>query len=259
MRIGIVGTGFIAQAMVEGLLRNYPDGPHFVLSPRNADTASQLTRKFPLRIRVATSNQQVVDTSDFVILSVRPASANSIISELRFRPEQTIVSVVASIPLLEVRRSVSPATKVVLAIPLPSMARTQAPFAIFPEDAVVRELFSPTGSVVSVDNEKAYAALGTATAVMAPYFHLASILARWLSENGVAEDMATRFVSGLLSGLSSTAALATTKNFDALAAEHATPGSFNEQLMQHLAQKEFEPAVKDALAPLLARMSSNQS
>jgi pyrroline-5-carboxylate reductase len=256
VKIGIVGTGFIAEAIVDGLLSDGVEGLSFVLSPRNCATVSRLASRYPSSVSKATSNQEVVDTTDVVILSVRPAIAKDVIGSLRFRAEHTVVSVIAAIRLSDMRRMVSPARKVVLAIPLPAMSRGQAPLVIMPDEAVVRGIFSPTGPVVAVDNEEAYAALGTSTAIMASYFEIASRLRRWLSANRVPEDMARMYVSGLLSGLSETAHRET-KAFEVLATEHATPGSFNECLLQHLAREDIDAFLTDALNPLLARMSSS--
>ena len=43
-----------------------------VLSPRNSTKAAALQAKFPELITVASSNQAVVDTSDVVVLALRP-------------------------------------------------------------------------------------------------------------------------------------------------------------------------------------------
>jgi pyrroline-5-carboxylate reductase len=253
VKIGIVGTGFIAEAIVRGLSRG-AGGPSFVLSPRNPETASRLARDYPLAVTKATSNQEVVDCTDIVFLSVRPAIAVQVIGSLRFRAEQTVVSVIAGIQLSELREMVSPATTAVLAIPLPAMSQGKAPLVLMPDNLQVRELFSATGPVVAVANEEAYAALGTVTAIMAPYFDVASKLTCWLTSKGVSREMASMYISGLLSGLAETASRAKNKTFEDLVVEHATPGSFNERLLQHLFSNTSESAVTKALDPLLARM-----
>ena len=66
MRLGFVGTGTIAAAMVEGL------GGGAVLSPRGAVVAADLSRRFP-GVTVADSNQAVLDQSDMVVLAMWPA------------------------------------------------------------------------------------------------------------------------------------------------------------------------------------------
>ena len=73
MTLGFVGTGTIAAAMVEGL-----GGKDVLLSPRGADMAASLAARFP-GVRVATSNQAVVDGCETVVLSVRPQVAEEVI------------------------------------------------------------------------------------------------------------------------------------------------------------------------------------
>src|SRR5438270_8654534 len=97
------------------------DAPSFdgsiALSPRNAATASQLQAEFPT-LTVGASNQDVLDRSDLVVLTLRPQSAAEIISQLSFRPDHRVISVVAALSRERLLELVAPARTVVKAIPL---------------------------------------------------------------------------------------------------------------------------------------------
>src|SRR5262245_27633435 len=73
MTLGFVGTGTIAAPIVDGLCSVRPETP-IVVSPRNAATAAALAARHG-NVRVAKSNQEVLDTSDMVVLAVRPQVA----------------------------------------------------------------------------------------------------------------------------------------------------------------------------------------
>jgi pyrroline-5-carboxylate reductase len=77
MTYGIIGVGAIAAAIVTGLCESGSDAPSIVLSPRNADRAADLAARFPT-VRVARSNQEVIDGSAVVLLCIRPQDAHGV-------------------------------------------------------------------------------------------------------------------------------------------------------------------------------------
>lgn len=72
--IGFVGTGTIAEAMVESRLAEPAHSFNIHVSPRNAEFAARLAAKFDTLIAAA-DNQAVVDQSDIVIPAIRPQIA----------------------------------------------------------------------------------------------------------------------------------------------------------------------------------------
>src|SRR5262245_4739042 len=95
MRLGFVGTGTIAAAIIEGLFA--ADGAHSItVSPRNAEVAADLAARFA-NVRIAPTNQAVLDASDVVFLAVRPQIADGVLRELRFRPDHHVISLIAAI------------------------------------------------------------------------------------------------------------------------------------------------------------------
>src|SRR5262245_12682027 len=107
MKLGFVGTGAITAAIVTGLTADGASGDTILVSPRNADIAAGLAGKFP-NVTVAASNQMVLDGSDVVMLAVRPQVAAEVLSELRFRPDHHVVSLMAIIVLDKVAELVAP-------------------------------------------------------------------------------------------------------------------------------------------------------
>src|SRR5262249_61737884 len=102
---------------------------------RNADIAAGLAGKFP-NVTIAASNQMVLDGSDVVMLAVRPQVAAEVLSELRFRPDHHVVSLMAIITLDKVAEMVAPAGNATRAIPLPIVAERCGPTVIYPGDPV---------------------------------------------------------------------------------------------------------------------------
>jgi pyrroline-5-carboxylate reductase len=69
-RIGIIGVGEIGRAVVEGLRNGDGPSPDVFLSPRGARTAAELSERFA-GVHVCADNQEVLDHSDVVLITVR--------------------------------------------------------------------------------------------------------------------------------------------------------------------------------------------
>jgi pyrroline-5-carboxylate reductase len=108
--------------------------------------------------------------------------------------------------------------------------------------------------VIAVNDEEAYAALGTSTAIMATHFAIARTVVDWLSQQGVDPEKARDYISQLQSGLARTAEEQRAHSFHALEAAHATPGSFNDYLRTRLAGSGTFRELEAGLNVLLARM-----
>jgi pyrroline-5-carboxylate reductase len=199
MKLGFVGTGAITAAIVTGLSSAIAEQQTIRLSPRNANIASDLATRFP-RVSVASSNQDVLDCSDIVVLAVRPQVASNVVSELRFRPDHRVISLISTFSLASISVLVTPATKVTRAVPLPSVAARQSPTAIFPPDTIVAELFGRLGTVFEVERANEFDALSTATATVASYFAFAEAIASWLVRHGVPDSKARDYVARIFRG-----------------------------------------------------------
>src|SRR5581483_5745493 len=108
MRIGFLGTGAITSAMVTGLCSAGVEQHSIVLSPRNSAVAADLAHRFP-QVLVAASNQQVLDECEVAVIAVRPQIAQSVLSELRFRANHHVISLVSGYSVRRVSDLVGPA------------------------------------------------------------------------------------------------------------------------------------------------------
>src|SRR5947209_11973469 len=161
-----------------------PFGGSIRLSPRNAQVAAQLKAEFPAVV-VAASNQDVLDHSDLILLTLRPQAAEGIISTLSFRADHRIISAVAALSRERLLQLVAPARTVVKSIPLPTVAQRRGVTALYPSDPEVNQLFDTLGSALPVSDESQFSAMSTATAAVASYAALAQTTTSWLSAHGL--------------------------------------------------------------------------
>jgi pyrroline-5-carboxylate reductase len=255
MRLGFVGTGAITTAIVTGLSSSSPDQQVIRLSPRNSSIASKLASRFP-HVSVASSNQDVLDSSDTIVLAVRPQVAANVVSELRFRPDHQVISLISTFSLAGISELVAPATKITRAVPLPSVADRQSPTPIYPPDRLVAGLFARLGAAIEVETENEFNALSTATATIASYFALADAIASWLTQHGVPGPKARDYVARVFRGLVNAAVDAPERSLKSFADEHATRGGINEQVLTYLVQHDVFEYVSEALDAVLHRVSS---
>ncbi len=256
MKVGFVGTGAITAAIVTGLSSVGGEQFPILLSPRNPGIAADLAARFP-NVSLASSNQDVLDHSEIVLLAIRPQIAQEVISELHFRPEHRVISVVAGFSLRRVADLVNPAAKVTRAVPLPAVAERRGPTAIYPPDPIVAGLFSSLGSAIEVEREDEFNALCTATAMAASFFAFADKVVSWLVGQGVPQNKARDYVGSIFGELGKTAVDAAERSFKALASDHATRGGINEQVLAHLVSHGVFETLSDALDTVMRRISSN--
>ena len=254
MRLGFVGTGAITSAIVTGL-NAAGSGDTILVSPRNADTAATLAAKFP-SVTVAASNQAVLDGSDVVMLAVRPQVATEVLSELTFRADHHVISLMAITPLDQVQSMVAPARTVTRAVPLPLVAARCGPTPIFPPDRVAASIFNRIGTAIEATSADQFSAFSAATATMAPYFTFAEEIAAWLTRHGVPAADARRYVGTVFQGLGNIAATTQEHSLAALAAEFATRGGINEQVVAHMKERGGFDALAEGLDAVLQRMKA---
>lgn len=258
MKLGFVGTGAITSAIVTGLNASDAGRDTILVSPRNASVATALAARFP-NVAVAASNQAVLDGSDVVMLAVRPQVAAEVLSELTFRPDHHVISLMAITPLQKLAALVAPATKIVRAIPIPIVADRRGPTAIHPPDPLAAALFNRLGTAIEAASAEQFDAFSTATATMAPYFAFADEIAGWLARHDVPREAARSYVATVFQGLANIAVSQKEHSFAALAGEFATRGGINEQVIGHLKGRGALTSLSDALDAVLQRMKATAS
>ena len=122
MQLGFIGTGEITSSIVTGLSSFGVTAHSIWLSPRNSAIASGLANRFR-GIAVASCNQDVLDHSHAIVIAVSPSAARDVLSELRFRPDHEVISLVSTLSLRSLSELVAPAVRIARAVPLPSTAK----------------------------------------------------------------------------------------------------------------------------------------
>jgi pyrroline-5-carboxylate reductase len=254
MKIGFIGIGEIASAVVQGLCTSEAEGLEIFLSPRNEALSTSLSARFANVSRLET-NQAVLDASEVVIIAVRPPVAREVLGALRFREDQTVVSLIALFPFAPLRELTQPAAVACRAIPLPTVVQHNCPIPLFKPDERVERLFGYLGETLQVDDEAALHALWTLTGLITPYYDLLSTLSNWTITHGVEPVTANAYVANLFQSLSLLAQNSNPIDFKELSHHAATPGGINEQAGKELAAAGAHNAWAAAADHILPRFS----
>lgn len=176
-RVGFIGTGQIATAMVRGLAGC---GHEIFVSDRNARIASSLAAEVE-GVTVA-SNAGVVERADIIFLCLREEVVDEVLPSLPFTGSQSVISVMVGVRLARLRRLCSATTDVAITIPLPGIARGGCPLPVYPASPTLELLFGHLNPVFPVDSEVALNAHFGASAVSSPLLAMMAETATWLAE-----------------------------------------------------------------------------
>ncbi|WP_414091574.1 pyrroline-5-carboxylate reductase [Rhizobium sp. BR 314] len=256
--IGFVGTGAIAEAMVHGLLAEPAHVSKVYVSPRNADIAARLAAKFD-DVTVAADNQTVVDRSDIVVLAIRPQIAEEVIRALRFRNEQRIVSVIATMGRQNLLDWIRAEIDLVQAIPLPFVADRRGVTAIYPPNPEIAALFDALGTAVQCESRKEYDLLAAASAMMSTFFGVMEWTTDWLENNGLDRSKGQAYIAPLFESLALRANEGPVHSFHTLSEEFATKGGLNEQVLSDFETKGGRATLVSALDRVLARIEGRST
>ncbi len=205
---------------------------------------------------VGSSNQEVLDHSETIVIAVRPSAAREVLSELDFRRDHQVISVVSALSLASLSELVAPAVRIARAVPLPSAATQLSPTAICPPDPVALELFAGVGTVFPTEEEKQFDAICATTATIAYYFAFNETVASWLEHQGIPASQARDYIARLFLGVTSGAVETPQRSFQSLAASHATAGGINEQFLKYLVEHGVLTRVSEALDAILLRVGA---
>ena len=140
MKLGFIGTGKITSAVITGICSSSISYNKIIISERNKSTSSILKKKFK-KITVSKDNQEIINSCDWIFLSVTPTVGEKIIKNLKFRSNQTIISFISTITLAQLKKAIKVKAKIIRAIPLPPISLKKGPVPICPPNKKVKNFF----------------------------------------------------------------------------------------------------------------------
>ena len=254
MKLGFIGTGKIASSVIIGICNSKIEYNQIIISPRNRKIANSLKRRFK-KISIAKNNQEIVDKSNWVFLSVTPKVGEKIIKRLKFKASQTVVSFISTINLSELKKMIKVKSKIVRAIPLPPISLKKGPVPICPPNKKVKNFFDKIGSTIEIKNEKLSINFWSMSGMMASYYDMLRVMSNWLVKKGIKRQDAQKYITTLFLALSEDAVVNSQKELKYLVKESQTPKGLNEQGLKIMSKKGVYKSVINTLNSIHKRLN----
>jgi len=253
MNLGFIGTGQIAKAVINGILKSKIKYSKIFISKRNLKISAELSRKSK-KILIIKNNQEIINKSDWVFLAVTPTVGNKILKDLNFKKKQTVISFISTIKMNELKKYIKVTSKIVRAIPLPPISLKKGPVPIFPPNNKVKLFFDQIGTTVEVKNEKSSLNFWATSSMMAPFYELLKTLSSWLISKGIKKNDAQKYITSLFVALSEDAIVNSKKDLKILVKNSQTPKGLNEQAVNELRKSGFYKSLNKTLNSVLKRL-----
>ena len=254
MKLGFIGTGKIASSVITGICTSKISFKRILVSPRNRIIAQKLKRKFR-KVSIAKNNQEIVNSCNWIFLAVTPKVGKKIIPKLKFRTKQKVISFIATINLVQLKKAIGKKVKIVRAIPLPPISIRKGPVPICPPDQQVKNFFNKIGTTVKIKNEKLSNNFWSVSGMMAPFYELLNAISNWLVKRGVKRNDAQKYITSLFVALSEDAVVNSKKDLKHLVKDSQTPKGLNEQGVKELRKAHFYISLEKTLNSILKRLN----
>ena len=254
MRLGFIGTGKIASSVITGVCNSKISFKKILVSPRNRSIAQKLKRKFR-KVSIAKNNQEIINSCNWIFLAVTPNVGEKIIKNLKFKSNQTIVSFISTMTLLQLKKAIKVKAKIFRAIPLPPISLRKGPVPVFPPNKKIKNFFDKLGTTVEINNEKLSKNFWSTSGMMAPFYELLNTMSNWLVKRGVNRNKAQSYITSLFVALSEDAVVNSKKDLKYLVKESQTSRGLNEQGVKELRKAGFYRSTEKTLNSILKRLN----
>ena len=254
MKLGFIGTGKIASSVIAGICSSKISYSEILISPRNKKIAINLKTKFK-KITIAQNNQEIVNSCDWIFLSVTPTVGEEIIKDLNFRSSQIIISFISTITLVQLKKAIKVKAKIIRAIPLPPISLKKGPVPIYPPNKKVKDFFNKIGTTVEIKDEKSSINFWSTSGIMASFYEMLRVMIDWLVKRGVKRNDAQKYITSLFLALSEDAVINSKKDLKYLVKESQTPEGLNEQGVKELTKAGFYKSLEKTLNSIHKRLN----
>lgn len=227
MKIGFIGTGAIASAMVRGIAGQEHE---IWVSNRNDIISSNLEMEFDEVTRH--SNEDIAAGCDVIFLCLMANIAKRELSSIVFRDGVRLISVMVDMELDQLAKLAPTAKSIDITIPLPQIASGGCPLPCYPSTETVSKVFGSLNPSFVVRDLKALNAHFAASALMSTTLDQIKTGASWLEKYTGDLDAAQFYISHMLAS-----ALRNVNNGTTLSEmliELSTEGGLNAALKEHM-------------------------
>jgi len=207
-RLGFIGAGNMAEAIIQGLLESGTAEASQILA---ADVVAKRLdfMRTTYGIRTTEDNASLVDEADILVLAVKPQVAGQVLGQIGPLTNDTklVISIVAGLTAATMAEALTPGTRIVRTVPNTPVFVGAGMVALASDGpareddyAVARALFSPVARIVAVEEKLMDAALGVSGSGPAYGFLMVEALADGGVKMGLPRAVALELAAQTLLG-----------------------------------------------------------
>jgi pyrroline-5-carboxylate reductase len=254
--LGFLGTGTITTALVTAFCKDESRPYPIVVSPLYEKNAAYLKAKFPDRVSVAQSLQEVADRSQWVVIAVLPNAGEEVCTNVKFRREHKVINLMSDKLLPQIREWIGETEILVHMVPMSFVADQRGPIVLYPGVAEVIDLISPIGEVIAVPERYHAAVFAGISAFAASFFTLEDGIIAWASSLGVPEELAKVYTAAFFKALAGQGYMANRARLHELA-EEMTPGGVNDMVKNYIQERGGFKQWIDSMTGVMERLAKD--
>lgn len=191
--IGFIGAGNMAQVLIEGWLqKGVVAAGDIIVSNRTPGKLQKLEEQW--KVKIASTNEAVVDQADVVILAVKPQDLETAVEPIgtSFGEEQMVISLAAGVTLRKLKKFLPHCKHLVRVMANTPAKVLQGSFGYCTSgsdmraDLLMDRLFKPLGLTLKLDEGDAFEAFSVGSSAGVGFiFELMIYWQEWLEEHGL--------------------------------------------------------------------------
>ena len=249
MNVGFIGTGEIAEALIEGITGQ---GHKIYVSNRSNLRSKRLSKEYTDVI--ACENDEVCSSSDIIFICLMASVARAILPKINFRGDHQIISVMAHINRDELISYCMPAKNICITIPLPFVAKGGCPLPVYPHSDALKFLYGANNSIIVLESPDHIAPHFVISAMLSPVFSLFDLASKWLGSKTGNDLQSEIYLTHLFKGYLDFMPDSERERFTAALHSLSTEGGLNSTLKADMQEKGTYSALSDGLALLEKRL-----
>lgn len=252
-KIGFIGAGNMATAIIKGLLSQNNGNPELVnvfdLSAEKCDIIKKMG------VNVCKTGVDVMKNSNIIVLAVKPQNYSEVLQELKndVTPDKTFVSIAAGISIEFVRNSLNCNCPVVRVMPNTPLLLKKGATALCPSDnisdedkQIVYDMFAGSGVCEYISEEHMNEVIAVNGSSPAYIYLFAKAMAEYAENHGIEYNKAMNLICAALEG-SAAMLRESGDSADILIEKVSSKGGTTIAALEKLREHGFYEAVQDAM------------
>ena len=250
-KVGFIGLGHMAQALIAGFLEKSILTPHQIYGfNRSPGKIQKVVDHYA--INATKSSEEVVEKSDIVVLAMKPQDLGPALDPLLsiFSPNQIVITLAAGITLHSLSKKL-PNCRLARVMPntATSISRGVIGYSLMKPDpgltVIIEDLFSGIAYTVHADDEDRFEAILVASASGTGFiFELMSYWQDWIEEHGFESAVARQLTIETFLGASMLAKQSKDSSFEELTNKVASKKGTTAAGLESMRELEIERAIR---------------